>query len=145
LITGGITMQPSERSALNGRHRWSRRRDELAQRGADQHHLRASNRLLVLNYVRTQKTLPRSDLARYTGLSRTTIGTIVDELVQEGIIREEAQRAGDDRRTTFLSFNASAGYVLGCALGRHHLTMLLTDLLATTIHHADIPFATTQG
>ncbi|HKD74616.1 MAG TPA: ROK family transcriptional regulator, partial [Ktedonobacterales bacterium] len=121
------------------------RREDLAQRGADQHHLRASNRLLVLNYVRAQRAMPRSDLARYTGLSRTTIGTIVDELVQEGIIREEAQRAGDDRRTTVLSFNASAGYVLGCSLGRHHLTMLLTDLSATILHRADIPFATTQG
>ncbi len=138
-------MSSPERSTVNGRHLWSRHRDDLAQKGADQHHLRASNRLLVLNYVRTQKTLPRSALTRYTGLSRTTIGTIVDELVQEGIIREEAQRAGDDRRTMFLSFNAAAGYVLGCALGRHHLTMLLTDLSATITYRADIPFATTEG
>ena len=114
-------------------------------KGTDLHHMRESNRLLVLNYVREHKIVPRSDLARYTGLSRTTIGNILDELVEEGLVSEGEHDTGDDRRTIPLSFNASAGYVLGCSLGRSHLTILLTDLAATPLERKDIPFATTKG
>ncbi len=128
-------------------HARSRRRplEENHRKGTDQHHVREANRFLILNYVREQKTLPRADLARYTGLSRTTIGTIIDELVVEGLITEHIPHDGDDRRTIGLSFNATAGYVLGCAMGRHHLTMLLSDLASTPIQRADIPFVTNEG
>src|SRR5579884_1512546 len=114
-------------------------------KGADQHHIRLANRSLILNYIREQKTLPRSDLARYTGLSRTAIGNIIDELSKEGIIVEEEQRDGDDRRTTLLSFRAEAGYVVGGTMGRNHLTLLLTDLLGTPMQRQDMPFSTEQG
>src|ERR1700730_12162057 len=106
-------------------HARSRRKplEENHRKGADQHHIREANRLLILNYIREQKTIPRADLARYTGLSRTTVGAIVDALVGEGWIQEETTRSSGDRRTMELSFNATAGYGLGCAMGRHHLTM----------------------
>lgn len=110
-------------------------------KGTDQHGIRESNRSLILNYIRERATVPRSDLAPYTGLSRTAIGNIVDELVQEGIIRQEDHRTGDDRRTTLLSFNATAGFVLGGTLGRQHLTVLLADLAGRPVHHLDIPFS----
>ncbi len=119
--------------------------EENHRKGADQHDIRETNRFLILNYIREQKTLPRADLARYTGLSRTTIGAIVDELTREGLIQEEVPHSGADRRTIALSFNATAGYVLGCAMGRHHLTMLLSDLTSTPIQRADVPFPTNEG
>jgi predicted NBD/HSP70 family sugar kinase len=114
-------------------------------KGTDQHGVRESNRSLILNYIRQRNTIPRSDLARYTGLSRTAVGNIVDELVQEGIIQQEVQQTGDDRRTPLLSFNATAGYVLGCTLGRQHLTVLLADLAGRPIQHLDIPFSIAKG
>src|SRR5947209_8721440 len=103
-------------------------------KGTDQHRVRESNRSLILNYIRERKTTPRSYLAPYTGLSRTAIGNILDDLVKEGIIRQEEHRIGDDRRTTVLSFNATAGYVLGGTLGSRHLTVLLADLAGDPIH-----------
>jgi predicted NBD/HSP70 family sugar kinase len=138
-------MQPLEQRLLHTTESRRKPPEENQRKGADQHHIREANRFLILNYVREQKTLPRADLARYTGLSRTTIGTIVDALMREGLIQEEAPRSGADRRTVALSFNATAGYVLGCVMGRHHLTMLLSDLTSTPIQRADIPFATSEG
>ncbi|HEY4384110.1 MAG TPA: ROK family transcriptional regulator [Ktedonobacteraceae bacterium] len=114
-------------------------------KGTDQHGVRESNRSLILNYIRERGVVPRSDLARYTGLSRTAIGNIVDDLVQEGIIQQEEHQSGDDRRTITLSFNATAGYVLGCTLGRQHLTVLLADLTGRPIQHLDIPFSIHKG
>jgi predicted NBD/HSP70 family sugar kinase len=118
---------------------------ESGRKGTDQHGIRESNRLLILNYIRERGTIPRSDLAPYTGLSRTAIGNIVDELVLEGIIRQEEHRTGDDRRTISLSFNATAGYVLGATLGRQHLTVVLADLAGRPIQHLDIPFSMSKS
>ncbi len=138
-------MQPQEERHLQHTRLYRRSLEENHRKGTGQRHIREANRFLILNYVREQKTLPRADLARYTGLSRTTIGTIIDELVMEGLIHEKTPDNGDDRRTIGLSFNATAGYVLGCAMGRHHLTVLLSDLASTPIQRADIPFDTNEG
>lgn len=138
-------MQPLHRQLSDGRREYDKMLKGKIRKGTDQHGIRESNRALILNYIRERTSLPRSDLARYTGLSRTAIGNIVDDLVQEGIIRQEEHQAGDDRRTILLSFNATAGYVLGCTLGRQHLTVLLTDLTGRPIQHLDIPFSIQRG
>ncbi len=138
---------------MQPRHWWipegQRKREKMLQdsgrKGTDQHGIRESNRLLILNYIRERGVVPRSDLAPYTGLSRTAIGNIVDELVMEGIIRQGEYRTGDDRRTISLSFNATAGYVLGATLGRQHLTVLLADLAGRPIQHLDIPFSMSKS
>lgn len=118
---------------------------EKDRKGTDQHRVRESNRSLVLNYIRERSTIPRSDLAPYTGLSRTAIGNIVDELVKEGIVQQEEHRMGDDRRTNLLSFNATAGYVLGGTLGSQHLTVVLADLSGQPKQHLEIPFSLSRG
>jgi predicted NBD/HSP70 family sugar kinase len=138
-------MRPWRPHLVDGRWQHEKPFEDRNRKGSDQRHIRESNRGLVLNYIREQKTLPRSELARYTGLSRTAIGNIVDELVQEGIVLQEDHRTGDDRRTMLLTFNARAGYVLGATLGRQHLTVLLTDLIGTPLHRLDTPFSTTEG
>jgi len=138
-------MQPRDLSSADKRWRSEKLFEGRNRKGSDQRHIRASNRRLILNYIREQKTLPRSELARYTGLSRTAIGNIVDQLVQEGIVLQEDHRTGDDRRTMLLSFNARAGYVLGGTLGRQHLTVLLADLIGTPLQRMDIPFSTKEG
>jgi predicted NBD/HSP70 family sugar kinase len=112
---------------------------------ADQRAMRDANRSLVLNYIRERKTLPRSALARATGLSRTTIGTIVDELAEQGIIQQEASQDGEDRRTSRLFFNAAAGAVLGGTLGRKHVTLLLADLAGTPLYSQAWPLDTAEG
>jgi predicted NBD/HSP70 family sugar kinase/biotin operon repressor len=119
--------------------------NDKKRKGADQHHIREVNRSLILNHIREQKTMSRADLARYMGLSSTAIGHILEELLKEGMIVEEDRQDGHDHRTMLLSFNATAGYIIGGTLGRHHLTLLLTDLLATPIHRLDIPFPTGEG
>jgi predicted NBD/HSP70 family sugar kinase/biotin operon repressor len=138
-------MRPWHLHTLDGQQQREKKFEGKNRKGSDQRHIRESNRVLILNYIRKQKTLPRSELARYTGLSRTAIGNIVDELIQEGIVLQEDRRTGDDRRTMLLSFNARAGYVLGGTLGRQHLTVLLADLIGTPLQRLDIPFSTIDG
>ncbi len=130
---------------LDGGRHSERLIKDKSRKGTDQHRVREANRSLVLNYIRERNTIPRAELAPYTGLSRTAIGNIVDELVQEGIIQQKEHHSGSDRRTILLSFNATAGYVLGATLGHQHLTVLLANLTGESVQHLEIPFSTSKG
>lgn len=110
--------------------------DSFSPHGADLQSMRQFNRLLVLNCIRQHGPLARVAVADRTGLSRTTVSSIVDALLDEGLVREgdtlHAARAGG-RRATLVHFQADAGYVLGIDVGRSHLTILATDLAADVL------------
>lgn len=119
-----------------------------AMKRADPSFMRQHNRLLVLNYVREHGPIARAAIARQTGLSRTTVSSIMDDLLREGFVREgEMQNAtsAGGRRAILVNFNSSAGYILGIDLGRSHFTLLLTDLAAEQIAKRTGPFHTEQG
>lgn len=138
-------MEPWHRLIRNKQHEHANMFKEKGRKGIDQHLVRESNRSLVLNYIRERTTVSRADLAPYTGLSRTAIGNIVDELVKEGIVLQEEHRIGDDRRTNLLSFNATAGYILGGTLGSQHLSVVLVDLSGQSRQHLEVPFSLSKG
>ena len=117
-------------------------------RGTDLQLMRESNWLLVLNHVRQHGALPRAEVARQTGLSRTTVGNIVDDLLAEGLVREGgSERAvpSGGRRVIPVHFNADVANIVGIALGRHRLIMVLTDLGANVIGRVEVPFPAYQG
>ena len=116
--------------------------------GADLHRIRKFNRLLVLNYVRDHGPIARVMLAQRLGLSRTTVSSIVDALLREGLVQEgnflnAAPKGG--RRAILVHFNADAGRVLGVDVGRTHLTMILTNLAAEIVAQRSVSFDTDRG
>lgn len=116
--------------------------------GTDPHAMRQSNRLLILNCVREHEPLPRAEVARLTGLSRTTVGHIIDALIAEGFLRDgnsQRARASAGRRVIPVYFNATAAYVLGVSVGRSHLTLVLSDLSAGVVGRVDTAFDITSG
>jgi predicted NBD/HSP70 family sugar kinase len=117
-------------------------------KGADLRLMRELNRLLILNCVRVPGPSTRVAVAHRTGLSRTTVGSIVDELLADNLLVEgktvEAAPTGG-RRATLLHFNADAGYVIGIDLGRSHLTLLLTNLAGQVIARRSGPFDAALG
>jgi glucokinase-like ROK family protein len=129
-----------------------RSRDALARtgvvKGADQQFMREHNRYLVLNCVREHGPIARAAIARLTGLSRTTVGNIMDALLADELVREgETQSAtsAGGRPATLVHFNASAGYIIGVDMGRSHLTILLTDLASHLVARRSGPFSTDLG
>jgi glucokinase-like ROK family protein len=122
--------------------------DSSALHGADPQSMRQFNRLLVLNCIRQHGPLARVAVADRTGLSRTTVSSIVDALLDEGLVREgdtlHAARAGG-RRATLVHFQADAGYILGIDIGRTHLTILATDLAAEALVRCSGPFEAALG
>ena len=117
-------------------------------KGADQRLMRELNRLLVLNSVREHEPIARVDIARHTGLSRTTVSAIIDGLLSDGLVREgntQHAAAGGGRRAILVHFNAAAGVMLGVDMGRSHLTVLLCDLAANILARRSGPFDVDRG
>jgi len=68
--------------------------------------VRDINRRVVLNLIRTRQPLSRADLARLSGLQRSTISLIVEELVKEQWVLEgPTGRLPRGRRPTYLRLN----------------------------------------
>jgi predicted NBD/HSP70 family sugar kinase len=83
----------------------------------------------LVSLVVQQQTSTRAELARVTGLARSTISQRVDELLNLGVLIE----AGDGpssggRRPTLLALNAAAGVVLAGDLGATHARLAMTTL-----------------
>src|SRR4051812_9388849 len=78
--------------------------------------LRERNRLLVVDALRRNGFASRSDLARLTGLSRTTVGSLVGELQEQGLVVEDdggERQAGRGRPPVQLRLDAAAGVAAG--------------------------------
>src|SRR3954451_23049272 len=89
--------------------------------------LREVNRLRVVDALRRRGTASRSDLARLTGLSRTTVATLVADLQSRGLVveRAEAEDAATEapargRPPVLLSLDPSAGAAVGLDFGHRH-------------------------
>jgi len=89
---------------------------------------RQINRNLIFNQVRTMQPISRADLARASGLQRSTVSLIVEELlaerwIVEGWIGESAR----GRKPTVLVLNSKRG-VLALDVHPAQTTLAVTDL-----------------
>src|SRR5512143_3003357 len=74
--------------------------------GASSEVVRDINRRMVLNLIRTRQPISRADLARSSGLQRSTISLIVEQLINEDWVLEgPTGRLPRGRRPTFLRLN----------------------------------------
>jgi predicted NBD/HSP70 family sugar kinase len=120
--------------------------------------LRRLNRRRVINALRTHGMISRAEIARRTGLSRSTVSSLVAELQADGLVveREEQgeahgdERSGDERYARgrsgrppiLLSFDASAGAALGIDFGHSHLRVAVADLSSTILAERAVPLDT---
>jgi predicted NBD/HSP70 family sugar kinase len=95
--------------------------------------LRERNRRRVLGALREAGTTSRAELARRTGLSRTTVSSLVGDLVREGLVAEHVDRASASgaqggRPPVLVSFDREAGVAVGIDFGKTHVTVAVADL-----------------
>ncbi len=91
--------------------------------------VRHVNRAAVLDLIRQHQPLSRADLARLTGIHRSNISIIVEELQKKGLLREERAKGRARGRTpTLISLNRGSVFVLGVNLRRARTTMALASL-----------------
>ena len=97
--------------------------------------LRELNRLRVIDALRQRGTASRSEIARHTGLSRTTVTTLVNDLQAKGLVVEQplAEVQGRGRPPTLLRLDPSAGAVVGIHFDHRHLRVAVADLSSTVL------------
>jgi predicted NBD/HSP70 family sugar kinase/DNA-binding transcriptional ArsR family regulator len=109
--------------------------------------LRRLNRLRVIRALRDEGQISRAEIARRTGLSRSTVSSLVADLQADGLVVERpepglAYGAQGGRPPILLSFDASAGAAVGIDFGHSHLRVAVSDLASTILAERSRPLDT---
>lgn len=95
----------------------------------NQHVVKKNNKALVLSLIIEKETISRADIAGVTGLNKTTVSSLVNELLEEDLIYESGPGVSSGgRRPVILHFNKKAGYAIGIDIGVNYILAVLTDL-----------------
>jgi len=98
-------------------------------RTGDQTYIKELNRSIVLNTLRFQGEMSRTQLAAITGLNKATISSLVDELISAQLVIEVGHGTSQiGRRPILLMFNAPAGFVIGIDLQVGFARIVATNL-----------------
>ena len=117
--------------------------------------LRELNRGRVVDALRDRGRASRAEIARATGLSRSTVSSIVSDLIDSGLLTEQRDALGvahgeaGGRPPVLLSLDPSAGLAVGIDFGHTHLRVAVSDLshevLAETRRELDVDHSADQG
>src|SRR5437867_3623345 len=103
-------------------------------RTANHQSLRSTNRAIVLNFIRSHQPISRVEISKRTGLQRSTVSLIVDELIRRGFVLE--RRATSLRRggvPRLLSINVGKDYTIGVDIEVSQTTVALADLMGNIV------------
>jgi glucokinase-like ROK family protein len=101
---------------------------------ADQNLVRKFNTAVAINSLRHQAPISRAELATCTGLNRSTISSIVNQLLGEGLVQEtilQSDRVG--RPGMLLELNPAGGFAVGIELGVDFISVVVTDFVANIL------------
>ena len=101
--------------------------DKSRPQGASSEVVRDINRRIVLNLIRKRQPISRADLARVSGMQRSTISLIVDQLIQENwVLTGPTGRLPRGRRPTFLRLNDER-VMIGVDIRPAQITVAVAD------------------
>jgi predicted NBD/HSP70 family sugar kinase/biotin operon repressor len=97
--------------------------------------LRELNRSRVIDALRRSGTASRAELARLTGLSRTTVATLVADLQARGLVVDADGPAGPGRGRppALLRLDTAAGAAVGIDFDHPHVRVAVADLSSTVL------------
>ena len=105
--------------------------------------LRERNRARVMSVIRERARPSQADIARATGLSRTTVHSLIAELKAEGLVAElDTAPVGrmSGRPGVHLALRDAARAAIGIDFGHSHIAVAVSDLARNLIaeRHADV-------
>jgi predicted NBD/HSP70 family sugar kinase len=112
--------------------------EDASNTGGSLERLREANRMRVVEALRQRGSASRSDLVELTGLSRTTITSLIGDLQTRGVIvaadvGSERPPRSRGRPPVLLRLAPSAGAALGVAFGHTHVHVAAADLSSTIL------------
>src|SRR3954466_15010286 len=111
---------------------------DVSNSGGSLERLREANRLRVVEALRQHGSASRPDLVELTGLSRTTVTSLISDLQRRGVIVASTAESEHPPRTrgrppVLLRLAPSAGAALGVAFGHTHVHVAVADLSSTAL------------
>lgn len=98
----------------------------------DQSVIGGLNRTNILELIRTNESISRSELSKMTHLSLPTVMKITDDLIAKGLVIDYAKgESTGGKPPRLLKFNYQVGYIVGIDINYHRIDAILMDLNAT--------------
>src|SRR5215218_2792384 len=113
---------------------------KLATRGTS----REINRQIALTLIQTHQPVSRADLARLMNTNRANITFLINELLEENLVREGAQGSEKvrGRKPTFLYLNSQKHFAVAVDIRASRTFLMITDSIGRQI--GDIISFTTE-
>lgn len=108
----------------------------------DQSLLKKINRMALVRLVKAEPGLSRVDLAKRTGLTKTTVGMLVQELIDEGWLRQSApaEVQGVGRRPLPLKLDPDRIALIGAEIGVDYVNVIACNLAGELSRSRCTPF-----
>jgi predicted NBD/HSP70 family sugar kinase len=108
--------------------------------------LKQINTARLLELLRCHAPIARAELARLTGLTRSTVTVITAELIDQGLVQAggEVAAKGSGRPGVGLVLNPDGAFFIGAAIESEHLTVVKLNLAAQTVARIQQPLVKTE-
>jgi len=100
----------------------------------DQAFVRETNLSSTLRLIHSLSPISRAQLANLTGLNKSTVSSLVDELLQRKLVHEIGNNVGGaGRPATMLEVNPELGNIIGVELGVDFFSVAVTDFMGNIL------------
>ena len=107
---------------------------------------RAFNQQLVLRALHDRSPLSRAELARITGLTRTSVGDLVGTLMHDGLVEEVGRGQSSGGKSPILLGVAPHGrHLIGLDLGEARFSGAVVNLRGEILRSVDLPLEGRNG
>jgi glucokinase-like ROK family protein len=115
-------------------------------RTGDQALIRQINLSAVLYHLRENAPISRAALAEITGLNKTTVSSLVGELIENQFVHEVGLESGAvGRRAMLLRLNPAAGCIVSGEIGVDFISVIIADFAAEIIWRRQIKINPAMG
>jgi predicted NBD/HSP70 family sugar kinase/biotin operon repressor len=93
--------------------------------------IREDHKIKVLNYIRINNPVSRTDIYKNTSISKPTVTRVIEQLLQEGLVVETGIGTGESevgRKPVYLQINPSAHYCIGINITKNSIRTSIIDL-----------------
>jgi len=112
----------------------------------DQAFLRETNLSAVLRLIQAQAPISRAQLAVVTGLNKSTVSSLVDDLIERRLVHEIGlNSAGTGRPATLLEIDPHGGHIVGLELGVDFVAVGIADFSGNLVWQRKEDADPTQG
>ncbi|MFS0821483.1 ROK family transcriptional regulator [Bacillus sp. 1P02SD] len=104
------------------------------------------NRSIILDTIRKQGPISRSDIAKMINISPTTVTTAVSDLINEGYVREDGvgfSKGG--RKPVLIRFNPNSRYIIGVSITNSSIKISEMNLEGAIVKKESYPTNLCQG